>query len=71
MKPSIIKTYHDVAALEDEIDVANEYVDLIQSAMCMQVSRNPENEEAIFKIYNPRIDHFMKIVAKKVSKRLR
>ncbi|XP_066926723.1 uncharacterized protein [Clytia hemisphaerica] len=27
MKPSIIKTYHDVAALEDEIDVANEYVD--------------------------------------------
>jgi len=35
------KLYHKVAALEDEIDVANEYIDLIQSAMCMQVSQDP------------------------------
>ena len=62
----IIETYHAILALEKTIENHIETIELIQYAIIHEVTLNPENEEAIFGIFNPRVEFFQEKIQSKV-----
>ena len=62
----IMDTYHAILALEKTIENHLETIELIQYAIIEEVNLNPENEETIFGIFNPRIEFFQEKIQTKV-----
>ena len=61
----IMDTYHAILALEETIENHLETIELIQYAIIEEVNFNPENEEKIFGIFNPRIEFFQEKIQTK------
>ena len=63
-----INSYQTMMKLEKDIDRCKETIELIQEAATVEISKDPENEERIMIIYQPRVDHFVGKIKEKVIK---
>jgi len=62
----VINTYQIVEQLDKEIEEHDHTIDLIHAAIASQMQNHPENEEEIHDIFEPRLQHFVKMIETKV-----
>lgn len=62
----MIETYQELTELEQNISEASEVIEMIHEAVTCNIARDPEKEEEIKEIYEPRLKFFEAKISEKV-----